>query len=300
MKSVLLTGATGLIGRAAVRPLLERGFTVYALKRPATTPAIADAAEVRWLDADLQDPAAVARACAAARATHLLHFAWRTSGDYRQANDNFSLLAASLELLRRFADNGGRRAVAAGTCFEYAFSAAPLREDAPLAPATPYAHCKCHLRELAELFCVANGLSFAWGRIFFVYGPGESPARLGGKLLANFRAGQPVTIPAAPLARDYVYTRDVGGAFAALLDGEVAGAVNVGSGAPVTLRDFALAFARPLGAEALLHEDPGVDVSGQPPLIAADVGRLRDEVGYACRYSLADAVRELVAGEPAF
>ena len=296
MKSVLLTGGTGLIGKEALLPLRERGFEVFALKRPNSVPPGGCGEEnVRWLDGDLFNPADVARVCEAAHAEYLLHFAWCTRDDYLTSNRNFDYLAASLGLLENFAAQGGRRAVCAGTCFEYAFAEKPLPENAPLDPTTPYAHCKCHLRELCELFAAQNRLEFAWGRIFFVFGRGEHAKRLGGKLVANFRRGEPVFIPPVPLTRDYIYTKDIAGAFAALTDSAVTGGVNIGTGKPVTLRDFALAFARELHAEHLLREDPQMDVSRQPPLIAADNRRLREEVGYSMRYDLESAVRDIVA-----
>ena len=64
MKTVLITGAAGGMGRAAARRLLEAGWTVWGLdlREPAGLPGL------RFLRADLTDPASVEAAAEALRA----------------------------------------------------------------------------------------------------------------------------------------------------------------------------------------------------------------------------------------
>lgn len=291
-KRILVTGATGLIGKEVLKPLRERGFTVFATKLPHEI--VQPMEGVEWLDCDLFQEHDISYACATARAGYLLNFAWCTRDDYLSSNMNFDFFTASLHLLKHFHKNGGQRFIGAGTCFEYAFRDTALTEDAPTAPQTIYAKCKDHLHEMSEIFAMLNDVECGWGRIFFVYGRGEHTKRLGGKLIHNFRAGEPVFIPKIDLIRDYIYTRDIAGAFAAFADSAVIGTVNICTGKAITLRDFAGAFAKELHAESLLRLDPEINIDNQPHLIAGVNRRLREEVGYEIRYDLQTAVREII------
>jgi len=160
---ILVTGATGFVGRAVMPVLRERGLDAYAAGRE----------DVDLLRASADD------LMRRVRPTHLLHLAWTTEPGYQQSQDNYRWVSASLDLARAFADAGGRRLVAAGTCAEYAPSDGACSETAtPLAPATPYGVCKDALRRMLESFAAQREVSFAWGRLFFLHGPGERPHRL--------------------------------------------------------------------------------------------------------------------------
>ncbi len=128
---VLVTGATGLIGRHLAAPLAAAGYEVVALSRQG-----------KGLTGDLlSDPEGIAER---ARADHLIHLAWHDAPTARMtAPENLDWTVASLRLLRAFAANGGKRAVMVGSCAEYDWSGAGhLGEDAPLKPATPYGAAK--------------------------------------------------------------------------------------------------------------------------------------------------------------
>ena len=289
-RTVLVTGATGLIGRELAEPLLAAGFDVHAITIDDAHPDNG----VHWIPGNLFDAAFLRETVRTLRPSHLLNMAWSTTGDYLTSDVNFDFLEAGIQLAREFAAAGGQRAVYAGTCFEYRFNDAPLREDGPLEPnRNHYTFCKNALRETAGRIFTSAGVSFAHGRIFYVYGRGEAPTRLCGRLVNNLRRGDPVTISDGSLLRDYIYTRDIAGAFAALLASDVEGPVNICTGRPVSLRDFALAAARRFGREDLLVFQQGP--SGQPPRIVGDATRLVREVGFTPRYTLDEALDEIVA-----
>ena len=110
---VLVTGATGFIGRHVLPRLIARGYRVHAVGR---TP-IAGPLDVQWHNADLLAPGVAAALAATIRPSHLLHLAWTaTSGEFWTAPENVDWVAASLALYRSFAIADGRRALFVGTC----------------------------------------------------------------------------------------------------------------------------------------------------------------------------------------
>ncbi len=286
-KRLLLTGATGLLGRVAAEPLLNAGYEVYALTIDKVNPDNG----FTWINCNIFDSDGVSRAFKELRPSHLMHFAWITTGDYLTNNLNFDFLRASLCLLENFAACGGVRAVFSGTCFEYGFKQERLKESDEVRPLSVYGKCKNWTREAAELFCANNGISFAWGRIFNLFGSGEAPTRLTGSIIKNISEGRKTLIKSRSIIRDYIYSKDVAAAFAAILDSEVSGAVNVCTGRGVSIEEYARALAGAFGAEDLLEF---ADIAGnQPEYIVGDNTRLANEVGFVPRYNLHTAAEEI-------
>src|SRR3954470_9971295 len=113
---VLLTGASGFIGRASIGPLVSRGFEVHAVS--AREPRDPDP-RATWHRHDLLAPGGPQRIVDLVRPTHVLHFAWyAVPGKYWTAPENADWVAAGLALARAFEKAGGQRFVGAGTCAE--------------------------------------------------------------------------------------------------------------------------------------------------------------------------------------
>ncbi|HLW67463.1 MAG TPA: NAD-dependent epimerase/dehydratase family protein [Gemmataceae bacterium] len=165
MHKVLLTGASGFLGRHCVE-VLGTQFEVHAVSRSLETPA---APNIHWHQIDLFRRESVAELLRQVRPSHLLHLAWVTDpATYRDSAANLDWLAASVHLLRAFADNGGQRVVVAGSCAEYDWSYGVCDEaTTPVRPANLYGICKNALREVLEAYARQTGLSAAWGRVFF-------------------------------------------------------------------------------------------------------------------------------------
>ncbi len=288
---VLVTGASGFIGRRVLAPLVSAGFDVHGTGRTAAAPEGAPAAVV-WHAADVLDAADRRELVASVRASHLLHLAWYAKpGAYWTARENADWLASTVALVEDFAAAGGRRAALAGTCAEYDWSAAqPLTEDAPIVPATFYGICKDATRRVVEGVAERAAISVAWGRIFFLYGPGEDERRLVASVARALAAGERAATTTGLQRRDFLHVDDVAGAFAALVAGDVVGAVNVGSGQGVAVRAIVERLADAAGRPDLLDVGAIAERSGDPPEITADVARLRDEVGFAAAYRLDDGL----------
>lgn len=291
MKRVLLTGATGFVGGHAIGALTARGYEIHALGR--TDPGHPD---VSFHAADLLDPGAMRAAVAGIGASHLLHLAWYAEpGLYWRSALNLDWVSASLSLVRAFHEAGGSRAVAAGTCAEYAWGPDTLREDGPCVPATLYGGAKDGLRRVLEAYAAATGLSFAWGRLFFLYGPGEKTGRLVGDAVRALRAGGRFATSPGLQRRDFLHVADAAGAFAALLDAEARGPVNIGSGQAVPVRDLLLRLAAVTGGADRIDFGACALAATEPACIAADAGRLRDAVGFVPRHTLAEGLADTVA-----
>jgi nucleoside-diphosphate-sugar epimerase len=277
MKRVLVTGASGFIGKHTIPHLEAAGYEVH----PTSS-----------RDADLLNERDRHDLLARVRPTHLLHLAWQVPpGKYWTSLENVRWLQASLDLMTVFAANGGERMVTAGTCAEYSWEGAGIcREDTtPLEPASLYGASKDALRRMQESLARQLKFSAAWGRIFFPYGPGEPSERLVPTVIGSILQGQPAQCSHGRQIRDFIYADDVARAFTTLLDSSYTGAINIGTGEPVTIAEVAQAAAQAAGAPELLKLGAVPARSGEPDVLLADVTQLRS-IGFRPRWKLSDAM----------
>jgi nucleoside-diphosphate-sugar epimerase len=275
---VLVTGATGFVGRQSLAPLAARGYEVHGVGRR---------------DVDLLEADAVQRLVAELQPTHLLHFAWYAEpGAFWDSPENARWEAAGVGLLDAFAAAGGMRAVVAGTCAEYDWTGEGVLSEhsTPLAPRTAYGRAKNALHAAAAEL----DISLAWGRIFFLYGPNEDERRLVASVVRSLLSGAPARTTHGRQRRDFLHVADVGDAFAALLASDVEGAVNIGSGQGVAVSDVVQRIAALVGRPELVELGAVEAPADDPPLLVADVARLRDEVGWQPALTLDEGLRDTV------
>ena len=295
MKNVLITGAGGFIGRHCLPFLLERGYKVHATfnkSRPI------EAGPVQWHQVDLMDSRRLTKLIDQVQPTHLLHFAWVTEHKaYWTSLANLDWVRSTLELLLRFTNRGGRRAVIAGTCAEYGWGGdQPFKESlSQLKPKTLYGVCKHALNLMVDGLATESGLSAAWGRVFFLYGPHEQPNRLVPSITRALLKGMTVPCSHGNQVRDYMYVKDAADAFVALLDSEVTGAVNIASGRPIELKTIIYKIAELIDNKDALIKLGALPVSpDDPEVILADVERLKDEVGWGPSFDLENGLEETI------
>ena len=172
---VLVTGAGGFIGTQAISLLAAGNWEVHAVRRVAAGLSATTDPHVTWYSCDLRESQETSALIGRVRPTHILHLAWNAEhGTYWTAADNQAWTQGTLVLARAFADLGGRRFVAAGTCAEYHWTnlSAPCVEDqTPCRPQTLYGRAKLEAATGVMTIARETGLSVAWGRLFFYTAP---------------------------------------------------------------------------------------------------------------------------------
>jgi nucleoside-diphosphate-sugar epimerase len=286
MNRVLLTGATGFIGRNAIAPLILKGYEVHAV---SSKKQIDTTQGVHWYCTDLLESKDTARLMAEVRPTHLLHFAWYAEhGKFWRSPENFRWLEASISLLRHFHLAGGQRVVMAGTCAEYDWNYGYCTESVtPCKPATTYGICKNALREILATYSEEEKISSAWGRIFLPYGPGEDSCRLLPSLVAVFRGVRPPFGINANAMRDFLHVKDVAAGFVKLLDTDACGQYNICSGQPVQLASVANKIADFYGANPRVILDIPTERHGEPQFLVGSNQKLT-ALGWRASQSFAD------------
>jgi nucleoside-diphosphate-sugar epimerase len=179
----------------------------------------------------------------------------------------------------------------AGTCAEYRWDSAQLQElSSPIEPATLYGRCKAAAHSGATQLAIEHGISLAWGRIFFLYGPAEHPSRLVASVARELLRGERVATTEGSQVRDFLHVSDVAGAFATLLESQVEGPVNIASGLPCTVKEVITLIAAAAGGLDRVDFGSLPMRANDPARIVANPTRLSDEVGFQPRITLADGL----------
>lgn len=226
-RTILITGASGFIGRAVLRELAARGIAAHAMLRKQ--PAQALPAGITPLMHDM------ANGAPEPRFSHCLHLAWGGLPDYKSP----SHLEQELPLQRAFLESllarGTQKLVVTGTCLEYGMQEGELDESAPLRPTLPYAQAKAALFHWLE----QQPIDATWARLFYCYGEEQKAPSLYAQLRAAVARGDArLPMSGGEQMRDYLPVERVAAHLVDLLLGEGNGAVNVCSGAPVRIREL--------------------------------------------------------------
>jgi nucleoside-diphosphate-sugar epimerase len=225
-----------------------------------------------------------------------IHAAWyAVPAKYWTAPENIDCVMMSLSLAKALAVVGCQRFVGVGSCFEYDYDHGYLSESlTPLKPRTLYAVSKDATRSVLESYFQGTATGFAWTRVFYVYGPGEQEARLVPSVALALMKGTPARCTEGVQVRDYLCVEDVASAIVAVAQSQFQGAVNVGSGEPVTVRAIVQLLGEMLGRTDLLAFGAIKTNLVDPPFLVADVDRLRNEIGWRPSFCLEEGLQHTV------
>lgn len=240
---ILVTGGGGFIGHAVLG----------ALPKGVLAP--------RSSELDLHNSEQTLAYLKKHKPTHLVHLAWYAEhGKFWNAPENHTWVKTTRNLLESFVACNGKRFIGAGTCAEYEWGKEDrLKENSsPLAPANLYDRCKNEARVFAQELCENMGIGWAWGRIFFPYGPGEHSGKLIPSLIQSLQGKTPPFGINKAARRDFIHADDVGAAFAVLLNTQENGMFNIASGQAISLQSLTETLARLLNADParILQEQP--------------------------------------------
>ena len=186
--------------------------------------------------------------------------------------------------------------VACGSGYEYDWNYGYCSEKlTPTVPNTVYGACKHALHELLRSFGSLSGLSAAWGRVFFLYGPREHPDRLVSSVIRSLLEGEPASCSHGRQIRDYMHVQDVADGLVALLDSDVRGRgqrlVRAGHD---SARDRARRSGGSAGRPDLIQLGAIPARANDAPLVVGDNARLRAEVGWTPQLDLETGLQQTI------
>lgn len=252
---VVVTGATGFVGRHVVNKLLQQGHAVVAVARDGKR-----AEQMSWFErvdffaCDLHKDFDQLLA-SASDSQALIHLAWPGLPNYRDFFHIETNLPKDLLFLRSAVDAGIPQLLVAGTCLEYGMQYGPLAEDMPTFPSTPYGLAKDALRKSLELLQKSKPFTLQWMRLFYMHGEGQNKNSLLAQLDRALDERQPVfNMSEGNQLRDYLPIEEVANNFVRVLENRACqGVINCCSGKPVAVRELVEKRCREKGSDIVLN-----------------------------------------------
>ena len=300
MSHYLVTGGAGFIGSHLVEELIRRGEQVRVLDNLSSGKRrnLAHIPGVEFLEGDLVDPAACARATEGV--DYVLHQAAIPSVP-RSVKDpvtsNRSNIDGTLNILVAARDAGVKRLVYAGSSSAYGDTPTqPKHEEMPSNPLSPYALQKLVGEQYGQIFTRLYGLETVTIRYFNVFGPRQDPGSPYSGVISLFSTAvlegrQPTIYGDGGQTRDFTYIANVvDGVLRACHAPEVAGEViNVATGGRISLNDLLQVMNGLVGtALSPLYADAR---QGDVRDSQADITKARTRLGYTPLVSLEEGLR---------
>ncbi len=284
---VLVTGASGFIGRRLCRRLREVGAEV----EPASRQAPGEDEDEHWHQVDLADPAVARRLVGDTQPAVAFHLASQVteSRDRKVVLPTFHAnLASTVYLLDALAEQGCRRIVQTGSLEE------PEPGDPAATPTSPYAAAKWSAGAYGRMFHQLWGTPVVLARLFMVYGPEQRDFdKVVPRVVASLLLGGDPQLTSGKRPVDWVYVDDV--VEGLLLLGLAAGVeglqVDLGSGklvpvravveqiyallAPARQPAFGSAPDRPMEAVRVARVEETAELLGWSPQVPFEEGLAR-------------------------
>lgn len=264
MKSILVTGANGYIGRHVVDALKQQGAHVIAADLRVNGETNADI-EVSCDIFDSGDDLLrtldkVPDAC--------LHLAWR-NGFNHNASSHIEDLSAHFEFLTALAQGGISQIAVMGSMHEVGYWEGAIDEETPCNPQSLYGVAKNALRQALELEFAGTPVVFQWIRGYYIYGDDSKSQNIFGKILQASEDGRK-TFPftSGKNKYDFLPIDELAYQIArVLMQDKVSGIINCCSGDPTSLGEMVEGFIADHGLDITLeygaypdrpYDSPGV------------------------------------------
>ena len=309
-RSVLVTGAQGLLGSWLTLALLERGEGVVVIERDRQPVDVLElhgiADRVTRVPGDVGDPALMERVLADYEVQDVYHLAAQTLVGTAQRSpvstfeSNVRGTWVVLEACRR---HGAERVIVASTDKAYGHPVElPYREEHPLLGRFPYDASKAAADIIARSYWHTYEVPVAVTRFANIYGGGDrNPSRLVPEAVSAALAGRPPVIRSdGTPERDFLYVQDAAAAYLAISDalgrGQARGeAYNAGGGRPWAVGEVVRMICEIAGTDV----EPDIRGAGTPTgeidRQYVDASKLTGETGWGPQVELRDGLERTVA-----
>lgn len=280
MKTVLITGGYGALGKAVIRKMNElNDFHIFVASRKSRNTKIS-------IPCDIRDESQLVAAIKHSKPDIILHLAASISNDFEESYViNVQPTKHILDFIQL--SSLKTRVVVIGSAAEYGTihpHENPIREDHALRPVSTYGVSKAWQTQLMGLYA-SQGADVLCARVFNLYGPGISNQLFAGRLESQIKEvldGKRDVIEVGDLSaiRDYLSTEKAAEQLLKIMSrGETGEVYHIASGAPCIMRHFAHNKLKKHGLDLSILKElqgfsnrKGYDV----PVIFADITRTKE------------------------
>ncbi len=298
MKSAVISGATGAIGTALTKKLVEEGVNVLILCRK-------DSKRIQNI---MGSPLVKVKYCALEELSNFVndtgneydvfyHFAWAgASGpgrnDMYMQNNNVKFALDAVNVAKKL---GCKVFIGAGSQAEYGRVEGLLKPNTPTFPEMGYGYAKLCAGLMTREYAHQLGLKHIWTRILSVYGPNDGSQSMIMSTINKLIAGETPQFTKGEQLWDYLYSGDAANAFYLLGDRGVDGKLYVlGSGKARPLADYIQIVKDEINPEAKVELGTIPYAQKQVMHLQADISELKKDTGFEPKICFREGIQEII------
>jgi len=301
MSKVIITGATGMIGIALIKALLDKGDEVTAVVRPGSgrIERVSVFKGLEIVECDLSEIKRLPEILNNRQFDEFYHLAWSgTSGDGR--NDE-ALQKGNcencLEAAKAAVKLGCKVFLGTGSQAEYGVvgNGIKLSADTPTNPVNMYGAYKLKAGELTRAYAKENGMKHIWVRILSIYGPFDGEQTMIVSAIRRMLKGDGGEYTKGEQIWDYLYADDAADAIIRAARKGVDGKVYViGSGEGRPLNEYIYAIRDEINPELEVGIGKVPYSANQVMYLCADISELKADTGFEVRYTFKEGIKETI------
>ena len=298
IKRAIITGATGSIGVALIKKLIEHNIEVlcfcrYGSSRNKNIPVdnlvtvkYCDLSELYKVENDESKEYDI-----------FYHFAWQgTTGESRNdmylQNQNVKYALDAVGVAKRF---GCKRFIGAGSQAEYGRSNKPLNSNTPVFPENGYGMAKLCAGQMTREYAHQLGMEHVWTRILSVYGPYDSQDTMVISLIHKLINNETPNLTKGEQIWDYLYNEDAANIFYLLGEKGVDGKTYVvGSGEGRKISSYVNEIKKIVNDKANINFGAIPYSEKQVMHLVADVSDLNNDLGFIPQVTFSEGIKKIV------
>lgn len=234
---ILVTGASGFLGKSLIKKLTEKKVTVLALSRNHSK--IFDKKNVTWLKFNFSNITPLLNEIKKFKPEIVYHFYWEDIPNFNEINSLNSLNRSILFFSEILNFKSIRKVVVSGSCLEYEKNKGVCKETFNTNPMGDFTWAKNTLRNWLEIQTNRRMIQFYWLRVFYVFGPWQRSEALIPYILNCLSKKKMPEIQNFTNGNDYIYIDDVIEIFLQAMSLNIpSGIYNVGTGKSVKVYEI--------------------------------------------------------------
>lgn len=290
MQKILVTGATGFLGKNILEKINYQKYEVWIIARREQMLGEHIHTEI----CDLRDIEASERVVKHIKADILVMLAWDVNTQtYWEAFENHIWADSSIKVAESFIEAGGKQILFAGTSASYNYGFGYLKENIVYEnPDSFYGIAKLYASRIIKKLSDKHGVIFCEARLFAIYGKYERTDRLVPTTILKLLDSQQIINAKGDLIRDYIYVEDAADAILFLLKQEEKGVFNISSGKPISIKEIIMEIALLLNRSFNVSFEKTI-IDNEHPFIVGDNSRLKN-LGFQYGFNIERGLRETI------
>jgi len=285
---IVVTGASGFIGRHTVKELLERGYEVTGID---IEPSDVRHKNLKDVQCDISSPQLSSHIAEGDKVLHLAAISTFGAAGQNPARAIRVNVEGTLNVIQSCIEKKAERLVYSSTGSVYhKSSTVPIKEDSPRNPTSIYGLTKKQAEDWIMLY--GDRIDYVILRYAYIYGQGKDWGAIG-NFLKRIKQGEQPIIFGGRQTNDFIYVRDIVESNVLALESEYLDQVyNIGTGVATSIKETCRMCLE------VMNSDLGMKIEPPRPfdiqMFVYDITKARLLLGFEPKWTLPQGIRDML------